>query len=190
MGAGDSSVTATFNLRRTLTVSKSGTGGGTVTSSPSGINCGSTCSAQFTQGTIVTLTASPDANSYFAGWSGACSGTGSCSVTMDANKSVTAMFSRKVTISKGVSAQGQPGCSSSSCKWVNVTVTRFPANKTVTIVCRADSWPGGFWTYSAKTDSSGNGNWPGNTTGGCYYGYTGTNLWVTVDSAKSNTILW
>ena len=64
---------------RTLTVAKSGTGAGTVTSSPAGINCGATCSANFNNGSSVTLTASPATGSSFAGWSGGgCSGTGTC----------------------------------------------------------------------------------------------------------------
>ncbi|HXY39528.1 MAG TPA: hypothetical protein VEQ10_07660, partial [Vicinamibacteria bacterium] len=75
-----------------LGVSKSGSGSGTVSSSPSGISCGSTCSANFSSGTVVTLTATPDAGSTFAGWGGACSGTGACSVTMSANASATATF--------------------------------------------------------------------------------------------------
>ena len=87
------SVTATFTLvTYTLSVVKTGTGSGTVTSSPAGINCGSTCSAGYTSGTSVTLTASPSSGSYFAGWSGDCSGTGTCAVTMNANKNVTATF--------------------------------------------------------------------------------------------------
>ena len=86
-------VTATFtSTQRTLSVSRAGTGSGTVTSSPAGINCGSTCTATYTDGTIVTLTATPDTSSSFAGWSGACSGTGSCTITMDGNKSATATF--------------------------------------------------------------------------------------------------
>ena len=76
----------------TLTVAKSGAGTGTVTSTPSGISCGTTCSASFASGAVVSLTASPDSGSTFAGWSGACSGTGACSVTMDAAKSVSANF--------------------------------------------------------------------------------------------------
>ncbi|MEI6205690.1 MAG: FG-GAP-like repeat-containing protein [Desulfuromonadales bacterium] len=75
-----------------LTAAKSGSGSGTVTSNPTGISCGSTCSSSFTSGTSVTLTASPDSGSTFAGWSGACSGTGTCNVTMSAAKSVTATF--------------------------------------------------------------------------------------------------
>jgi len=87
------SVTATFNvIKYTLTVGKAGTGSGTVTSSPSGINCGTTCSTSFNSGTVVTLTATPATGSTFAGWSGACTGTGSCKMTMNAAESVTATF--------------------------------------------------------------------------------------------------
>lgn len=76
----------------TLSVSKSGSGGGTVTSTPGGINCGSTCSASFSSGTVVTLSAAPASGSTFAGWSGACSGLGACSTAMSSGASVTAMF--------------------------------------------------------------------------------------------------
>jgi hypothetical protein len=76
----------------TLSVYKSGTGSGTVTSSPSGINCGDTCLATFSPGTQVTLTATPSSGSTFAGWSGDCSGTGSCTLTMNSNKTVVANF--------------------------------------------------------------------------------------------------
>lgn len=75
-----------------LTVSKGGTGGGTVNSSPAGIICGATCTANFSSGASVLLSAVADTGSSFAGWGGACSGTGTCSVTMDAAKSVTATF--------------------------------------------------------------------------------------------------
>src|SRR5262245_18442854 len=63
--------------RYSLGVSKSGTGSGTITSSPYGIDCGGTCQASFLYGTVVTLTVAAAAGSQFAGWSGACSGTGS-----------------------------------------------------------------------------------------------------------------
>jgi PKD repeat protein len=76
----------------TLTVSKAGTGSGTVSSAPAGISCGATCSATFAQATAVTLTAAPASGSTFSGWSGACSGTGSCSLTMSADQSATATF--------------------------------------------------------------------------------------------------
>src|SRR5205823_3557165 len=73
-------VTATFSLPSfALTVSKAGTGSGTVTSSPGGITCGATCAASFASGTAVTLTATAAAGSTFTGWSGGgCSGAGSC----------------------------------------------------------------------------------------------------------------
>jgi hypothetical protein len=89
------SVTATFALNTVtynLTVAKSGTGSGTVTSSPAGISCGADCSEAYVSGTVVTLTAAAASGSSFSGWSGACTGTGSCQVTMNAAKSVTATF--------------------------------------------------------------------------------------------------
>ena len=80
----------------TLTVGVIGIGSGVVTSLPAGINCttaGGACGAQFAAGTVVTLTATPDAGSFFGGWGpGACVGLGGCSVTMDADKSVNAAF--------------------------------------------------------------------------------------------------
>jgi uncharacterized repeat protein (TIGR02543 family) len=66
-----------------------------VTSSPAGINCGSTCAATFASGTAVTLTARAANHYVFAGWSGACSGTGTCTVTMTADRTVTATFARQ-----------------------------------------------------------------------------------------------
>jgi hypothetical protein len=89
------SVTATFALKKeTLSVAAAGTGTGTVSSTPSGVSCGATCSHDFDYGTQVTLSASPDAGSKFAGWSGACSGT-SCQVTMNQAQSVTATFTKQ-----------------------------------------------------------------------------------------------
>jgi len=84
-------------LTHALDVTKTGTGSGTVTSHPAGINCGSTCSASFSYNTSVTLTAAASAGSTFAGWSGSgCSGTGTCTVTLDAARSVTADFAQVV----------------------------------------------------------------------------------------------
>src|SRR4029450_11876287 len=78
-----------------LTGNKGGTGAGTVTSSPSGVNCGAGCSTQsasFPNGTSVALAAAAASGSTFAGWSGACSGTGSCTVSMTQARTVTAAF--------------------------------------------------------------------------------------------------
>ena len=74
----------------TLTTFKAGTGTGTVTGT--GINCGSDCTESYASGTAITLTATPASGSTFAGWSGACSGSSTCTVTMDIEKSVTATF--------------------------------------------------------------------------------------------------
>ena len=84
---------ATFTL--TVTRNGSNSSKGTVTSSPAGVNCGKTCSSAFTSGTVVTLTARVIGNAVFAGWSGACTGTGTCTVTMNADKAVTATFNRQ-----------------------------------------------------------------------------------------------
>ncbi|WP_313901077.1 alkaline phosphatase family protein [Occallatibacter riparius] len=75
-----------------LTVQDAGSGSGTITSAPSGINCGSTCTATFNSGTAVTLTASAGTGSSFGGWTGACSGSGNCTVTIDADTTVGATF--------------------------------------------------------------------------------------------------
>ncbi len=76
-----------------LTVSKSGAGAGLVSSVPSGIDCGSDCSAWFPSDSPVTLTATAEAGSRFAGWSGAgCAGTEPCSVTVSGATSVSATF--------------------------------------------------------------------------------------------------
>ena len=83
-----------------LTVSKTGAGTGTVSSFPAGIDCGATCTANFGTGTAVTLAAAPAADAFFAGWGGACSGRGGCTVTMDAAKSVTAEFRPFTSISR------------------------------------------------------------------------------------------
>src|SRR5262245_1785599 len=89
----DTTVTAGFVVQSfPLTVNTAGTGTGTVTSAPTGINCGSTCSTSFSSNVGVTLSATAPTGSIFTGWSGACAGTGSCVVTMSAGKTVTANF--------------------------------------------------------------------------------------------------
>jgi hypothetical protein len=76
-----------------LSVSKSGTGSGAVTSTPLGINCGNNCSGSYSNGKPLTLTASPILGSVFTGWSGGgCSGTGPCTLNLNASTSVSATF--------------------------------------------------------------------------------------------------
>jgi hypothetical protein len=83
---------------RQLVVTKAGTGSGTVTSSPAGLDCGPACSGQTAEVvqrppfTTVTLTAVAASGSTFAGWGGACTGTGSCVAAMSEARSVTATF--------------------------------------------------------------------------------------------------
>jgi YVTN family beta-propeller protein len=77
----------------TLSVVQEGSGSGTVTSTPTGINCGTSCAASFTSGTTVSLAASPASGSQFTGWSTNCVGMGSCSVTLiTSDEFVTATF--------------------------------------------------------------------------------------------------
>ncbi len=76
----------------TLDVSLTGSGTGDVDSLPEGIDCPGTCSADFDDGTVVEITATPEVGHSFAGWSGACSGFGTCIVTMNQARSVTAAF--------------------------------------------------------------------------------------------------
>lgn len=87
-------VNATFLLGTDiLIVEKAGNGEGVITSEPTGITCGDTCSSEFLFGTTVTLTAVANTGSTFVGWSGeGCSGTGTCQVDIDAIKTVTATF--------------------------------------------------------------------------------------------------
>jgi hypothetical protein len=97
------SVSANFTAQapgtRSLSVSVSGSG--SVSSSPAGIDCGSSCVAAYTEGTVVTLTAAPGTGATFAGWNGSgCSGTGTCVVTLSAARSVTATFSSPAAAGK------------------------------------------------------------------------------------------
>jgi hypothetical protein len=100
-------------LQFALTVTKGGSGAGTVTSAPSGISCGGACSASYSEGATVTLTATPASGSVFAGWGGACSGTGTCVVALTAAKSVTATFNVPAAAGPAPSPPPGPGPSPS-----------------------------------------------------------------------------
>ncbi len=103
-----------------LSVSKAGSGTGTIASSPAGINCGATCAASFSSGTVVILSAAPLVGSTFTGWSGGgCSGTGTCQVTVNAALNITATFALQ-TFALSVSDAGQgTGTVSSSPAGIN-----------------------------------------------------------------------
>ncbi len=106
-------VTATFtNSTYNLNVTR--TGGGTVASTPAGLYCGSSCTMPFSVGTAITLSATPDTGYTFAGWGGSCTGTGSCTVTMDAAKSVSARFTAPLSVVKTGTGTGVVTSSSGS----------------------------------------------------------------------------
>ena len=134
-------VTATFTAANTfaLTVTKAGTGTGTVTSAPTGINCGTACAANFASGTMVTLTQVAATGSTFAGWSGACTGTGACVVTVTAAAAVTATFTAAntfaVTVTKAGTGTG--------------TVTSAPAGINCGTACAANFASGTMVTLTA-----------------------------------------
>ena len=94
----DRTVGVEFAREATLIVTRTGTGTGTVTSTPAGVDCGPTCTGSFALGQTVTLVATPDAHAQFTGWSGACTGTGPCVVTMDLVTMVTASFDAAYTL--------------------------------------------------------------------------------------------
>ncbi len=135
-----------LNDAHLVSVSLAGSGGGTVTSSPAGIDCGTTCSVAFAEGTTVTLTATAVAGSVFSGWSGECSGTGNCVLTLDSDKNATATFDQLPSFVLDVTLSGngggvvssspsgidcQPSCSASFAEGTQVTLTATPnANST------------------------------------------------------------
>ena len=88
------SSTSSFQFSVTL----AGSGSGQVTSTPAGISCGVTCTASFSSGTKVKLTATASDGSFFAGWAGACAGDSACTVTMTANETATATFNVSQTV--------------------------------------------------------------------------------------------
>ena len=128
--------------QRQLTVGVSGSGA--VYSSPSGISCGSACSAYFNKYTTVTLTAEPASGQYFVGWSGACTGMGSCQLNMTENRSVTATFA----------VIPQTGFTLTVSKTGNGTISSLFPNASINcgITCQS-SFPAGQWvTLFAQSD--------------------------------------
>lgn len=98
-GTIDRAIAAPVRIARyAIIVGKSGAAGGRVISSPSRIDCGSACAADFTAGDLVTLAAVPDSGAYLSGWSGACSGLGPCSIVTHSSLAVTATFEHAANI--------------------------------------------------------------------------------------------
>jgi len=154
-----------------------GNGSGNVTSKPAGIQCGSAnnvCSAPFASGTSVTLTATPDPGSRLTGWSGACTGTGSCVLDMNSDKQVAATFDRNpqvlVMISGGGSGKVISKPTGIDCEFPVTASTNcgvlFPVGTSVTLTATAASgstfggWSGGgcsgvgTCTFTLNTDQT------------------------------------
>jgi FtsP/CotA-like multicopper oxidase with cupredoxin domain len=82
--------------RGVWTAGDTGSGAVIAAGKPAGISCGANCTASYNQGTSITLQAIPAPGSIFYGWRGACSGTGDCTVVMNSNKSVKALFANNI----------------------------------------------------------------------------------------------
>ena len=145
---GTRTITATFALvppgEHPLTVAKVGTGSGTVTSDPAGIACGDTCSALFTENITVTLTAEASPEASFDGWSGACTGTAACTVTMDMAQAVTATFTllpinHTLTVTPAGTGAGMVTSDPAGIDCGNTCVASFSENITVTLTAEASS---------------------------------------------------
>ncbi|MBF0320836.1 MAG: hypothetical protein HQL01_13640 [Nitrospirae bacterium] len=149
-------VTAVFgNPMTDQTLVVSGQGNGTITSSPSGINCGtqgSSCYRTYALNTMVTLTATPDSTDYaFKSWDGCDSTNGSqCTVIMSTSKNVGAVFVQVSTYNVSVSKTGGGTVTSSPMGLYCGTAcsTKFGDNSTVVLTATADpgygfsSWTG------------------------------------------------
>lgn len=154
---GTASITLTcVGVSHTLTVARSLQGGasGTVTSSPAGISCPGTCSASFPHGTHVVLTASSTVDS-FTGWSGDCSGGGTCELTMDASKNATASFSPGEVLTVSTSFDGVS----------SGTVTSSPAGISCPGTCTATFPTGTHVTLTATSQDDILTGWSGDCSG-------------------------
>jgi Beta-propeller repeat/Divergent InlB B-repeat domain/Domain of unknown function DUF11 len=129
----------------TLAVTEAGTGTGTVSSAPTGINCPTTCSASFASGTVVVLTAFAADGSTFGGWSGVagCPGTGTCTVTVSAAVTVTATFNSgnsPVTIGLAPGSPSTVNTTPGSSAVFGLTLTALPGTTgTVMLGCTSTS---------------------------------------------------
>ncbi len=109
-------VNATFILKKyALDITKSGSGSGSVSSSPVGIDCGSDCTEDYEHGTLVTLTAAPASDAIFSGWSPNCTVTGefTCQVTVDQARTVDAAFTKRLTLTVTPAGDGSGTVTSS-----------------------------------------------------------------------------
>lgn len=127
-----SSYTLSVSLINSIT--SAGTGTGAVTSNPAGINCGVDCSEIYSAGTSVTLSAAPASGSSFTGWSGACAGTGSCTVSMNANSSVSATFAaQSYTLTVNETGRGKVSSAPSGIDCGQTCAANYPTGSSLTL---------------------------------------------------------
>jgi hypothetical protein len=148
-------VTATFNLNPiyTLLVSIGGDGTGAITSSIPGLTCGATqCSQSLLGGTAVTLTASANSASRFAGWGGACSGSqATCTVILTSAKSVSATFNKLAIYTLEVQVGGTGGGTVDDGPGAQLACAILPGDGLA--VCSAQYYDGTTVTLTAKAIS-------------------------------------
>ena len=160
-------VTATFAISPPpggpfiLTVAKAGMGSGTVTSNPTGIDCGATCAGSFSSGVAVTLTPTPTTGSAFAGWQWepssffggvACSltapaypGDGRCTFTLDQNVTATARFEPGLTLTVTITGSGSgtvAGCTA-TCSYSVPVGAVIPLTAQTSAGATFAGWSGG-----------------------------------------------
>lgn len=161
-----------FRALRTLAVTAAGAGGGTITSDVGGLTCqalqgvvSGTCSNTFRDGTVVTLTAAPNGQSTFGGWTGDCAGitVPRCQLTMNAARSVTARFNAPVPISitgiglgSGTVSSSPAGlaCTLTAASGQGSCSTLFDDGATVTLTASAAT-EHSFHSWSGCTTASG-----------------------------------
>lgn len=164
-------VTARFEpegLTHELTVTRDGDGAGTVFSTPGGIACGNDCRENYSSGSSIVLTAVPQSGSRFMGWGGACSGDGTCHLSMRADRSVTATFhstiSPEIIIYDDALGQHWQDWSWNTTVNLSGTVPVYLGNNSVNLIL------GGWGGFSPSLSTTAD---PINS-----LGYSGISLWI------------
>jgi hypothetical protein len=150
---GDTEVMAGFAANNELIVTRAGNGSGSVASAPAGIQCGGDCTQGYPPGTAVTLSATPNADSVFVGWSGeGCTGTSTCQVTMNGAAMVTATFTLRKHVLQVVRSGAGAGLVTSNVPGISCgtdCTESYDAHTVVTLTALSDGrstftgWSGG-----------------------------------------------
>jgi hypothetical protein len=141
-------VTATFArkpqfVEYLVSVTKTGTGEGAVSAPGAGISCGATCQGRVQIGSALTLTATPSVGSVFAHWSGGgCAGAGPCTTTVNAAKSITAVFTatgtRALSVTRSGAGNGTVTAKPFGIECPSACSSQVAVGKTVTLTAKAD----------------------------------------------------